>query len=244
MRERSRSGDGQDPPPVGEVARRAGGGAFSASADVLQLAATPPSVGFADTSPTGGGSSIQPTVARRPRPTGVRRLLNASSRPTPMRRFAPLLSVLALAPMLAAAAPRAVEVDVRQAWARPVAGAGMNSAGYMVLANRGRTPITLTGASSPLARELIVHRTTQKDGVSSMRAMGQGLVIPPGGQVAFAPGGNHFMIMGLKRPLKPGERLALTLAFDGGRKVEAQMAVRTAPPQPAAAVAPVQPHRH
>jgi len=161
-----------------------------------------------------------------------------------MRRLAPLLSVLALAPVLGAAAPRTVEVDVRQAWARPVAGAGMNSAGYMVLANRGRAPLTLTGASSPLAREVMVHRTMEKDGVSSMRAMGQGVVIPPGGQVAFAPGGAHFMVMGLKRPLKPGERLALTLSFDGGRKVEAQLAVRATPPQPAAAVVPVPPHRH
>lgn len=161
-----------------------------------------------------------------------------------MRRFTPLLALLALAPVLGAAAPRAVEVDIRQAWARPVAAAGMNSAGYMVLANRGRAPLTLTGASSPLAREVMVHRTTQADGVSSMRAMTQGLVIPPGGQVAFAPGGNHFMVMGLKRPLKPGERLPLTLAFDGGRKVEAQLAVRTAPPQPVAAAAPAAPHRH
>lgn len=161
-----------------------------------------------------------------------------------MRRFTPLIATLALVPVLGAAAPKAVEVDVRQAWARPVVAAGMNSAGYMVLANRGRAPITLTGASSPLAREVMVHRTTQANGVSSMRAMTQGLVIPAGGQVAFAPGSNHFMVMGLKRPLKPGERLALTLVFDGGRKVEALLAVRTAPPQPAAAVAPAPPHRH
>lgn len=161
-----------------------------------------------------------------------------------MRRFTPLIAFLALAPVLAAAGPKAVEVDVRQAWARPVAAVGMNSAGYMVLANRGRAPITLTGASSPLAREVMVHRTTEANGVSSMRAMSQGLVIPPGGQVAFAPGGNHFMVMGLKRPLKPGERLPLTLAFDGGRRIEAQLAVRTAPPQPAAAAAPAPPHRH
>ncbi|MDG2531167.1 copper chaperone PCu(A)C [Caulobacter endophyticus] len=161
-----------------------------------------------------------------------------------MRRFTPLIATLALVPVLAAAAPKTVEVDVRQAWARPVAAAGMNSAGYMVLANRGRAPITLTGAASPLAREVMVHRTTEANGVSSMRAMTQGLVIPPGGQVAFAPGGNHFMVMGLKRPLKPGERLPLVLTFDGGRKVEALLAVRTGPPQPAAAVAPVPPHRH
>ena len=90
----------------------------------------------------------------------------------------------------------------------------------------------------------MVHRTTEANGVSSMRAMSQGLVIPPGGQVAFAPGGNHFMVMGLKRPLKPGERLPLTLTFDGGRRIEAQLAVRIAPPQPAAAVAPASPHRH
>jgi copper(I)-binding protein len=161
-----------------------------------------------------------------------------------MRRAAPLFSLLLLAPVLGAAAPRSVEVDVRQAWARPVAAAGMNSAGYMVLANRGRTPITLTGATSPLAREVMVHRTTQMNGVSSMRAMSQGLVIAPGGQVAFAPGGNHFMVMGLKRALKPGERLPLTLTFDGGRRIEVVAAMRTAPPQPAAAVAPAAPHRH
>lgn len=161
-----------------------------------------------------------------------------------MRRAAPLLSLLLLAPVLCAAAPKTVEVDVRQAWARPVAAAGMNGAGYMVLANRGRAPITLTGASSPLAREVMVHRTMEAGGVSSMRAMTSGLVIPPGGQAALAPGGAHFMVMGLKRPLKPGERLPLTLVFDGGRKVEALLAVRTTPPQPAAAAAPAAPHHH
>ena len=46
------------PPPVGEVARSAGGGRFRiANPGCGHLPITPPSVGYADTSPTGGGFS-------------------------------------------------------------------------------------------------------------------------------------------------------------------------------------------
>ncbi|PVM91618.1 hypothetical protein DDF62_06215 [Caulobacter radicis] len=46
----------RNPPPLGEVARRAGEGAFSAFEASADFAATPPTDRCAIASPTGGGS--------------------------------------------------------------------------------------------------------------------------------------------------------------------------------------------
>jgi hypothetical protein len=49
-----------------------------------------------------------------------------------------------------------------------------------------------------------------------------GVDIPAGQPVSLAPGGLHIMLMGLKKPLKAGEKFPLTLTFDkaGTRTVD------------------------
>lgn len=160
-----------------------------------------------------------------------------------MRRLVPLLALLALTPVVAAAAPRGAPVSVREAWARPAA-AGMNGAGYLTLVNTSDRPVTLVGASSPVARAVMIHQTALKGGVASMRGMDEALVIPAGGQVVFAPGGRHFMLMGLAAELTPGGRLPLILTFDDGRRVEARLAIQRNAPRPAIGGLPAAPHRH
>ena len=59
-----------------------------------------------------------------------------------------------------------------------------------------------------------------------MRPVRGGLAIPAGGAVALKPGGYHLMFMGLKRPLKKGERFPVTLRFQTAGTLKVQFAVQ------------------
>ena len=61
--------------------------------------------------------------------------------------------------------------------------------------------------------------------VMRMREIEGGLAIPPGATVALAPGGIHLMMMGLKEPLKQGERVPVTLVFEKAGSIDVELAV-------------------
>jgi copper(I)-binding protein len=160
-----------------------------------------------------------------------------------------LTTALALAAILApSAAPSAAlagdyklgALTVRQPWSRP-AQAGMNGVGFLTLVNAGKTPITLKGAESPAAGKIEIHQSAMANGVMTMRRQDAGVVIPPGGEVAFAPGGYHFMLLGLKQAQEPGQKVPVTLVFGNGRKIQVELTVQLAPP-PAARAAPEHAH--
>lgn len=137
-------------------------------------------------------------------------------------------TALILAAALLAPPALAGPIQVERAWARPVAAGLSTSAAYMTLRNTGRTPQTLTGVSTPAARAS-VHESMNHGGMMMMHAMGP-VVVPPSGAVEFKPGGLHVMLEGLKRPLKPGDRLPLTLTFKDGPPVRAEAQVRSTAP--------------
>jgi copper(I)-binding protein len=149
------------------------------------------------------------------------------------------VSLLAAAPVQAADA-RLGAVTVLQPWSRP-AQAGMNGVGFLTIANAGKTPVTLKGAQSPAAGKIEIHQSAMADGVMTMRRQDAGVVIPPGGEVAFAPGGYHFMLLGLKQAQGPGQKVPVTLIFDKGRKLKVELTVQLTPP-PAARAAPEHAH--
>ena len=51
-----------------------------------------------------------------------------------------------------------------------------------------------------------------------MRALPGGLALPAGKAVALKPGGYHLMLLDLKRPLKTGDTVPVTLVFEGADK--------------------------
>ena len=55
--------------------------------------------------------------------------------------------------------------------------------------------------------------------MASMKAL-SGVDIPASGKVAFAPGGMHLMVMGLKAPIKAGAMVDMTLTFAKAGKVK------------------------
>lgn len=115
-------------------------------------------------------------------------------------------------------------VRVSDPWAR--ATSGDVGAGYMRIANRGDVPAKLVGGTTPLAQTVEIHMMSMEGGVMRMRAMGEGLEVPAHGDVVLAPGGLHVMLIGLKQPLAAGEKVPLTLSFDGGTTVAVELEVR------------------
>jgi len=71
----------------------------------------------------------------------------------------------------------------------------------------------------------------------SMRPVG-GILINPGIATRLAPGGLHIMLMDLKRPLKEGDSITLTLTFEraGKQTVIVPVARAGAPAGPSVAV--------
>ncbi len=123
-----------------------------------------------------------------------------------------------------------VPVTVREAWLRPAAAGMSMTSGYMTLHNTSARPVRLRGANSPLARSVTLHRSVVTNGVARMEALGDGLVIPAGGTAVFKPGGNHMMLDGLSHPLKVGDKVSMTLSFDGQPATTAVFEVRAQAP--------------
>jgi periplasmic copper chaperone A len=152
-----------------------------------------------------------------------------------------LTAILAAATAAHAADYKLGAITVRQPWSRP-AQAGMNGVGFMTVANAGKTAVTLKRMEAASAAAVEIHQSAMANGVMTMRQLDKGVVIPAGGQVAFAPGGYHFMILDLKAEQKVGQKVPVTLVFDDGRKQKIDLDVRLSPPSGQASPAPE--HRH
>jgi copper(I)-binding protein len=67
-----------------------------------------------------------------------------------------------------------------------------------------------------------------KDDVAEMVAVDE-LVLPPKKPIAMRPGGMHIMLMGLKKQLKEGDKVPLTLSFLNAGKVDIEAYVQEGP---------------
>lgn len=120
--------------------------------------------------------------------------------------------------------PRAIAVS--DAWV-PVPPAGAQvGAGYMRIYNGTAADVRLTGGRTDIAERVELHSMTMDGGVMRMRPLADGLAIAAGETATLGPGGLHLMLIGLKRQPVEGERVALTLIFEGGQSVDVQLDVR------------------
>jgi hypothetical protein len=101
------------------------------------------------------------------------------------------------------------------AWARATM-PGQTVAGvYMQL--RSDAPAKLVGVRSAAARSAELHHMSHESGVMKMRHV-ESLDLPAGKTVALEPGGYHIMLLDIGRPLKPGDRVKLTLLVETAGK--------------------------
>ncbi|MBU0556656.1 MAG: copper chaperone PCu(A)C [Alphaproteobacteria bacterium] len=143
----------------------------------------------------------------------------------PIRLVATALLVGALAAPTLAHSVKNGGLTIDHPWARETAQGQSAGGGFMTITNAGRAAERLVGGSTPVAARVEVHTMSMEGGIMRMRPLKDGLPIPPGGSVALKPGSFHIMFMGLKRPLKRGEMVPVTLDFARAGKVTVQFKV-------------------
>jgi len=119
-----------------------------------------------------------------------------------------LLSLLSQS--LYAASP--VPATISHAWIRLTPGNG-HMAGYFEIVNNTDHSLILSGASSPAFGSIMIHQSEIHHGEASMHAITQGLPIPAGSTLRFAPGGYHLMLMERKQSFTVGDQITITLMF-------------------------------
>jgi len=137
-------------------------------------------------------------------------------------------AVLALAGLLAGGALVGQEgspLTVQDAWSRATPGGASVGVGYLKIRNAGAAPDRLAGVSSEIASRAEIHRSGTEGTTATMRPV-EGLEIGAKGAAELRPGGDHLMFIGLKRPLREGERFRATLRFERAGPIEAEFVVR------------------
>lgn len=95
---------------------------------------------------------------------------------------------------------------------------------FMTLQNAGGGADRLLKAESAIAESVELH-THVKDGDAMRMRPVDAIDVPAGGKAELAPGGHHVMLIGLRQPLKEGERFTLTLTFATAGRVDVEVPV-------------------
>jgi copper(I)-binding protein len=93
---------------------------------------------------------------------------------------------------------------------------GPNGAVFLTFSNPTDAHIKLIGAKTDICDHVELH-THLKDGDIYRMRQAPYIIANPGSMVALQPGGLHIMLMKIKRPLKEGDAIPLTLSFEGLR---------------------------
>ncbi len=123
---------------------------------------------------------------------------------------------------------------ISQVQARASMGKMPNSAAFLQIENQGKTDDALLSASSPAAERVEMHSMSMEGDVMKMRAL-DSIAIKAGEKITMQPGqGYHLMLMGLKKALKAGEKIPVTLTFrDAGKvKITAEIVEMSKPAKP------------
>jgi hypothetical protein len=109
---------------------------------------------------------------------------------------------------------KAGDLVISQAWSRATPAGAKVASGYLTIANKGAAPDRLLGGSSDFAAKVEVHEMASNGGVMTMREVAAGLALAPGATVTLAPGAYHLMLTDIRKPLKQGDSLPITLTFE------------------------------
>ncbi len=120
---------------------------------------------------------------------------------------------------------QAEALTVTDPWVK-AAGSGMTAA-FGTLSNSSEEDIDVVSASTPVNATTELHETVENaDGSMAMRPKEGGFVVPAGGEVSLAPGGDHLMLMELKGPLAAGTTVTITLTLGDGSTTEVEATVK------------------
>ena len=101
-------------------------------------------------------------------------------------------------------------VEISGAWARATAPGQEVGAAFMTLKSSDNA--SLESAASPIVKSVQIHRMSMDNGVMKMRML-DSLPLPAGKSVKLDPDGLHLMLLGLKKPLKEGDKIEISLTL-------------------------------
>ena len=104
---------------------------------------------------------------------------------------------------------------ITNAWVKASLPGATVSAAYMQI--KSAQPLKLVKVETPVAGIVEIHNMTMKDGVMEMKAM-DAVDIPANRMVELKSGGIHVMLMQVKQPIRAGDKVPLTLTFEGADK--------------------------
>ena len=93
----------------------------------------------------------------------------------------------------------------------------------MQLSNQGKD-VAIVDARSSVSDNVELHTHINDNGVMRMRKIPK-IDLPQGQKVMLKPGGLHVMFIDLKRDLKVGDNIDVTLVFDDGSEKALQVPV-------------------
>ena len=140
-----------------------------------------------------------------------------------------LLHIVAMALLIATSSfafAQGASIQVEQPWSRATPGGASTGAVYLTVTNKSHNADRLLGASSDVADKSQIHEMKVVNGIMEMREVSGGVPVPAGGSVILKPGSYHVMLIGLKKPLKAGDTIPLTLDFERAGKVSITVPVR------------------
>lgn len=123
-------------------------------------------------------------------------------------------------------------ITIETPWARATPPGAPTGAIYLTVHNAGHSDDRLIAASTPAAKKAELHTHIMDGNIVKMREVAA-IPVPAGKDVRLAPGGYHVMLMGLRHPLKRGDKVQLTLTFKKAGKITV-----TAPIMAAGALGP------
>lgn len=140
--------------------------------------------------------------------------------------LASLALALLIAAPLAAHEYQAGPLAIAHPWARETAVGQTVGGGFTTIANSGAQDDRLLSAASPVAARVELHTMTMDGGIMRMRQETGGIAIPAHGRLELKPGGFHIMFLGLKHPLRLGERVPAALRFQRAGTVRVEFLVQ------------------
>ena len=134
-----------------------------------------------------------------------------------MKKF--VLSILSIAAVFGA------DVEIDGAYARASIPNVPNSAAFLVIKNNSDKDIAITSANSDAAEKNELHTHIKENEMMKMMKI-EKLVVPAKSSLELKSGGDHVMLMGLKKELKVGDEINLELSFSDGDKKSIKVPVK------------------
>lgn len=135
-----------------------------------------------------------------------------------------LILVVILSGLSACSNPKILTTE--NVWARP-GFQGDNSAVYLTIRNPSDQADVVVRAESDVAGSTEIHLSKMNsEGIMTMEHQDQ-VPVPANGDVEFAPGGLHVMLVNLSQDLSAGDTFPITLVFQNNGEMRVNVEVRT-----------------